>query len=85
MIEFLQLRTESNKLVNNTLINNTSNSFLKKIKLSKSSNMLIKQTCLDKPRKVIWNIRNENGNRTVNIENNKHKNMYNFYLIDYKT
>lgn len=78
MIEFLQLRTESNKLVNNTLINNTSNSFLKKIKLSKSSNMLIKQTCLDKPRKVIWNIRNENGNRTVNIENNKHKNMYNF-------
>lgn len=85
MIEFLQLRIESNKLVNNTLINNTSNSFLKKIKLSKSSNMLIKQTCLDKPRKVIWNIRNENGNRTVNIENNKHKNMYNFYLIDYKT
>lgn len=85
MIEFLQLRTENNKLVNNTLINNTSNSFLKKIKLSKSSNMLIKQTCLDKPRKVIWNIRNENGNRTVNIENNKHKNMYNFYLIDYKT
>lgn len=85
MIEFLQLRTESNKLVNNTLINNTSNSFLKKIKLSKSSNMLIKQTCLDKPRKVIWNIRNENVNRTVNTEDNKHKNMYNFYLIDYKT